>query len=335
MWPVIEVGAFALAALVIAVAGVYMTRVADTLADRTKLGEAVVGGILLGAATSLSGVVTSVSAAIDGLAPLAVSNAVGGICVQTVFLVVADLTYRRANLEHAAADEKNMLQAALLVLLLGIALAGYVTPQLTAWALHPASFLLIGAYIFGVRTNVALQARPSWKPKQTSETQPDEPEEDAMQEALIPLALKFAGLAAVLAGAGYVVAKTGAAISEDFGISQTVVGALLTATATSLPELVTTITAVRRGALQLAVGGIVGGNTFDVLFLTISDVAYRDGSIYAAMGSRDALLLVAGIVMTAILLMGLILRDRKGIGFEGVSILAVYAAVIALQIYLG
>ncbi|ODA66733.1 Inner membrane protein YrbG [Methyloligella halotolerans] len=331
----IEVGAFALAALVIALAGVYMTRVADTLADRTGLGEAVVGGILLGAATSLSGVVTSVSAAIDGLAPLAVSNAVGGICAQTVLLVVADLTYRRANLEHAAADEKNMLQAALLVLLLGVALAGYVTPQLTVWALHPVSFILIAAYIFGVRTNVALQERPSWKPRQTSETQPDGPEEEAMQEALMPLLLKFAGLAAVLAGAGYVVAKTGAAISADFGISQTVVGALLTATATSLPELVTTVAAVRRGALQLAVGGIVGGNTFDVLFLTISDFAYRDGSIYAAMGSRDALLLVAGVVMTAILLMGLILRDRKGIGFEGISILAVYAAVIALQIYLG
>ena len=331
----IEIGAFALAALVIALAGIRMTRIADTLADRTRLGEAVVGGILLGASTSLSGTVTSVSAAIDGLAPLAVSNAVGGICIQTVFLVVADVTYRRANLEHAAADEKNMLQAALLVLLLGIALGGYVTPQLTLWAFHPASFLLVAAYIFGVRTSVALQNSPSWKPKQTTETQPDEPDTDSLDEPLRPLILKFAGLALLLAVSGFVMAKTGGEISRQFGISQTVVGALLTATATSLPELVTTVAAVRRGALQLAVGGIVGGNTFDILFLTASDIAYRDGSIYAAMGSRDALLIVACIMMTAILLMGLILRDRKGVGFEGISIIVIYAAVVALQLYLG
>jgi len=332
---VIEIGAFVLAALVIALAGIRMTRVADTLADRTRLGEAVVGGILLGASTSLSGTVTSVSAALDGLAPLAVSNAVGGICAQTVFLVVADLTYRKANLEHAAADEKNMLQAALLVLLLGIALGGYVTPQLAVWAFHPASFLLVVAYAYGVRMSVQLQNRPSWHPKQTKETQPDEPDTDSLDEPLRPLIFQFVGLALLLAVSGYVMAKTGGEISRQFGISQTVVGALLTATATSLPELVTTIAAVRRGALQLAVGGIVGGNTFDVLFLTASDIAYRDGSIYAAMGSRDALLLVAGIMMTAILLMGLILRDRKGIGFEGISIIAVYAAVVILQVYLG
>jgi cation:H+ antiporter len=43
-------------------------------------------------------------------------------------------------------------------------------------------------------------------------------------------------------------------------------------------ELVTTIAAVRRGALQLAVGGIIGGNTFDTLFLTAADVSYREGS---------------------------------------------------------
>jgi cation:H+ antiporter len=82
----------------------------------------------------------------------------------------------------------------------------------------------------------------------------------------------------------------------------------------------------------LAVGGIVGGNTFDTLFLSLADVAYRDGSIFHAMTARDALLLAAAIVMTAILLMGLIVRDRRGIGFEGITILVVYAAVVASQL---
>jgi cation:H+ antiporter len=312
-----------------------MTRLADMLADRTGLGEAVIGGVLLGASTSLSGTVTSVSAAAEGLAPLAVSNAIGGICAQTVFLVIADLTYRQANLEHAAADEKNLLQVALLVLLLSIALAAYLMPPFAFWAVHPVSILLVAAYLFGVRAAVVLQKRPMWRPEQTEHTRFDQPDSQAMDLSLSRLLIRFGALALVLGGAGFIVAETGAQMSTQFGISQTVVGALLTATATSLPELVTTLAAVQRGALQLAVGGIVGGNTFDVLFLSLSDFAYRDGSIYHAMGERDALLLVAGIIMAAILLMGLILRTRRGIGFEGLVILLVYSAVVILQIYLG
>jgi len=116
------------------------------------------------------------------------------------------------------------------------------------------------------------------------------------------------------------------------GVTQVrAVTAALTATATSLPELVTTLAAVRRGALQLAVGGIIGGNTFDVLFLSLSDAAYRDGSLYHAMGRADALLTVSVMAITAILLVGLIKRERKGIGFEGTAILAAYAASLALQ----
>ncbi|MEO2040107.1 MAG: sodium:calcium antiporter, partial [Martelella sp.] len=102
------------------------------------------------------------------------------------------------------------------------------------------------------------------------------------------------------------------------------VGALMTAVVTSLPELVTTLAAVRRGALQLAVGGIIGGNTFDTLFLTLSDLAYRDGSLYHAIGKDDLIWLAVGLSATAILLLGLIVRQKAGpgrIGFESAGIL--------------
>ena len=92
-------GLFVAAAVVIAIAGVEMAKLADMIADRTRLGEAVVGGIFLGASTSLSGAVTSISAASEGLASLAVSNAIGGICVQTGFLVIADSCTRSMSRE--------------------------------------------------------------------------------------------------------------------------------------------------------------------------------------------------------------------------------------------
>jgi cation:H+ antiporter len=209
---------FLVAAAVIAYAGVRMTRVADLLADRTGMGEAVIGGLLLGASTSLSGTVTSVSAAADGLASLAVSNAIGGICAQTVFLVVADMTYRRVNLEHAAADEKNMLQTALLVVLLGVVLAAYLTPSVTIVGVHPAPTVLVATYILGARAAVGLQKEPMWWPQMTEHTKPDEPNSEAMNMSLRSLLLRFGMLAAVLAVAGYVVAESGAQISQEFGI---------------------------------------------------------------------------------------------------------------------
>ena len=113
-------------------------------------------------------------------------------------------------------------------------------------------------------------------------------------------------------------------------------GALITAVITSLPELVTTLVAVRRGALQLAVGGIIGGNTFDTLFLVFSDVAYRDGGIFQAVGSTDLYWLATGMLMTAILLGGLILRQREGparIGIESVLLMGIYACAVAVELF--
>ena len=72
-----------------------------------------------------------------------------------------------------------------------------------------------------------------------------------------------------------------------------------------------------------------------MLFLSLSDITYRDGSIYHAMTQADSLLLIGATIITAILLMGLILRERRGIGFEGLAILASYAGLMAIQISMG
>lgn len=292
--------------------------------------------MLLGASTSLSGIVTSLTAASAGMASLAVSNAVGGIAAQTAFLVFADLIYKRVNLEHAAADANNMLMAAMLVLLMMLPLAANFAPEIAIFGVHPVSVLLFAVYFFGTRAAIQLRDRPMWNPRQTDDTREDDPDEEEAQIHSLPVMIAiFVGLSLVLAACGYAIAESGAVISNNLGISQTVVGGLLTAVATSLPELVTTLAAVRRGALQLAVGGIIGGNTFDVLFLSLSDIAYREGSIYHAMTQADALMLVGASVITTILLMGLILRERRGIGFEGLGILAAYVGLMAIQVSIG
>ncbi len=329
---------FAAAGLAILVLGTRITGLADRIADRTGLGEAVVGGIVLGAATSLSGTVVSVTAALEGAPELAFANGIGGIAAQTAFLALADVIHRKANLEHSAAEATNLFQGALLMALLALPLVAWLAPEVTIGRVHPVSVLLIGVYCVGAITTRAVRETPMWTPVETADTRTDIPEESRSRRGAMALIGTFALLVALLGVAGYVVAQTGSALSARFGLSQTVVGALMTAVVTSLPELVTTVAAVRRGAMQLAVGGIIGGNTFDTLFLSLSDIAYRDGSLYHAVGQGAYFWLAVGMLMTAVLLIGLILRERRGpfmIGWESLIMLVVYGAAVGLQVWIG
>ena len=95
-------------------------------------------------------------------------------------------------------------------------------------------------------------------------------------------------------------------------------------------ELVTTIAAIRYGALTLAVSNIVGTNCFNLLVIAAADVAYRDGSIYHAITTQQLLWGLVAILMTAILLLGLLQREREGfgrIGFESAAILTIWLAM--------
>ncbi len=118
-WPLLpSVLALVVALAAILSAGRVLVRTADELADRTGMGEAVAGALLLGAVTSLPGIATTVIGSVRQDAEFALANPIGGIAVQTVWLAIADLLYRRSNIEHAAASLENVLQAVVLVALL-------------------------------------------------------------------------------------------------------------------------------------------------------------------------------------------------------------------------
>lgn len=334
---IINLCIFLFAGAVVAVGGTKLSKIADRLADVTGLGEAVVGAVILGGSTSLSGIVTSVTAAVEGHPQMAVSNALGGIAAQTAFLAVADIAYRKANLEHAAASLATLVQGALLSALLAIPLVAVSAPNVEFLGLHPASFILPLGYLFGLRLTSQVRNSPMWQPQETRETLIDQKSDSDSTQSVNEkqLWLSFAFLAILIGGAGYLLGTSGVKISEQTGLSETVVGGLFTAISTSLPELVTSIAAVQQGALTLAVSGIIGGNTFDVLMLSLSDVAYRQGSIYNAITSHETFVISLTILMTAILLLGLLRREKSGIGnigFESLSILVLYLGGFAILV---
>ena len=337
-WSMLQLLAgFGVAAAVVFFSGLRLTGLADRLADRTGLGEAIAGAVLLGAATSLSGTIVSITAAFDGHASLAYSNSIGGIAAQTAFLAIADLTYRKANLEHAAAELANIFQAVVLIVLLTLPLLAFTLSEFTIFAIHPVSLVIPIVYSGALFATRALRETPMWRPVSTSYTRHDTPEREddrSRGQSTARLFAIFLVLMLVMGLSGWAIAKTAGEFAGRTALSESLVGALATAVVTSLPELVTTIAAVRRGALQLAVGGIIGGNTFDTLFLTAADVSYRDGSLYHAAGMGDLFLTITAILMTGILLGGLILRQRIGpgrMGIEGLALLVIYLGAIALQ----
>lgn len=326
--------AFLLAATLIAWAGTKLAHVADTLADRTGMGEVVAGAVFVGASTSLPGIITSVSTAAQGYAELSIGNALGGLTAQTTFLAVADLAYRRVNLEHAAASVTGLTQGTVLLALLTLPLLANAGPEVAVLGVHPVSLILVIGYGFGLKLMAGVRDEPMWTPVRTRETESEIDDDDGSdRRSTFALWRDFTIYAAFTGVGGVVISETSVALVGATGLSESAVGTVFSAVATSLPELVTALAAVRIGAPHLAVGDVIGGNVFDLLFLAGADVAYRDGSIYHHFSADNRLIALLAMLMTAVLLLGMLRRERRGIagiGFESSLVLVLYAGSLVL-----
>lgn len=330
-WPLgISFGVLGAAAVVIIVAGVRLTGVADSLAERTGLGDALGGALLLGAVTSLPGIVTTITGSLGGDPAFGLANPIGGVAVQTVWLAIADLVYRRGNLEHAAASLDNLLQAVILMALLAVPVVAYATPELRWGWIHPMTLLIPVAYGFGLHLLRDMQKEPMWRAVRTPATEAVQDQPPASDKPLPQLWLALAALGLVVGVAGWAIGRAGLSIVAVTGLPSGLVGFTLTTAITSLPELVVLITAVRMGALTLGVGNIIGGNTFDILMIGVADVFYLEGPIYRDAGAQSLVLLGGTSLMIAVLAAGLVIRDRKGIGFEGLAIPGIYLGTVGL-----
>jgi len=326
------IGAMAVSVLGLLSVGVKLVTYADAIADRFKLGEALVGGLFLGAITSLSGSIVSGLSAYNGFEELAINNCLGGIAAQTTFLIIADMTYRKVNLEHAAASLPNLVSCNLLIALIGVALVSTLIPVPSWLFVHPGSVLLLALYIVGLGWLKETYERPQWFPRKTKETREDVPEEQ-LSESTKALVTKFLSCAITVAILGYLITLSAESLIQKTTISENIIGGFITSIITSLPELVVSITAVRKGALTMAVANILGGNSFDVLMIVIADFLTFDSTIYESFGKEELYFAFINILMTAIIAVGLARREKTGwgaIGFEGVAILSIYALSFGL-----
>lgn len=322
------------ASIAVLLVGPRMVAVADRLADVTGLGEALVGAVFVGIATSIPDLLATLTPALRGLPDLASGNALGGVLGQTAFLAVIDLSYRRATLQHAAPSLPNIMQAGLLIMLLASVLLLFLLPTITVFNIHVGTFVLPVIYLYGMRVVREAGHTPMWQPKETEETRSDEADEpEKGGDTRRALGLRFAFYGTILALAGYALGYSGESLTESTGLSGTAVGLFLTGVSSSLSELVVGISAVRRGALTLAVGNVIGGNMFDILLVGVADVSYREGSVYAAAAEEQTLYVALAIAMTSVIFLGLLRRQRHGVAnvsMDSIIVLALYALGVAL-----
>lgn len=330
-----SVAVFAVAGLITILGSIRLVGLGDALADRTGWGEAIFGVVFFGVATGLSGIVMTAVTAGTGHPELGYTNAVGGIAAQTTAVALADAFYRKVNLEHAAASLSNLLFGCLLIALLSLALLGSYSPNVTVGGVHPVSAVIVGCYLGGLWLIRTAGTRPMWQAVGTTETKPDVPQDHGSfdRHGLRWLWGWFVGVGVVVAGSGWAVSLAAESVVQTTGLTAGFTGGVLLGIVNGLPETVTAIAAVRRGAVTLAVAAVLGGNILDVITLVVGDITDRQGSIYHAATGNDLFITATGLFMTATLLGGLIVRQAGGwgrLGFEGVVILVSYIAMTTI-----
>lgn len=300
------------------------------------MGKAFAGALLLGGATSLPELATTLTASYSGAARLAGTNLLGGVTMQIAVLAFIDVAILRGKPLTLFSPRPSLLMiGVMLILLIALSSAAIASGELYSvggFGLWPV--VLLVAYVATVWVIYKYEGDPRWEPKGEIAQPPESAKDlkDAQHEKYSESSNKYIigmfGLASlfVLIG-GFFVAKTGEAIAEQTGIGQNFVGATLVALATSLPEVSTTYSAVRFGAYSMAAANILGTNSLEIALFLPAEIAYRGGPIIDAMAPSDSFLAAMGIVVTGLYLWGILeRRDRTifGMGWDSFAVLIVY-----------
>ncbi len=338
MWSVI----FAVGAAVLARAGIELARSGDEIAVRTGMSSLAVGAVLVAGATSMPEIVTTMSAAAADAPDVAVGDVLGSSMANMAILAVVDLSHHgrvwpRVELGHARVGS-------IAIGLTAMAALALLTPELPAigWV-GLDTVIIAAAYTAAVAwfRRSPDRARDGVLPTATGwgEIRDDDlavhPGADALEPTQdVPLRTirwRFAAGGLAVLGAAPVVAISGREIAAETGVEEMVVGVMLIAVTTSLPELVASLAAVRIGAHDLAVGNLLGSNAANMAILVLIDVAYRRGPVLHAVSPAQSVAAVSAIVLMAVALSAIVhgqeTRMRR-LEPDAIVLLLAYAATL-------
>jgi cation:H+ antiporter len=287
---------------------------------------------LLAGATSLPEIATDVSAALADAPDLAVGDLFGSSMANMAILALVDLVYRGRVWTRVGLGQARLATVA--IALTSVALLGLLVPQ-------PIAIGWIG--IETIVIVVGYLAATAWirRSRRTGRH-----EQDGSGEVIAPIGwgseanvgvpfrhvvARFALAAGVVLVSAPFVALSAEGIARETGVGQTFVGTFLLAATTSLPELVASLTAVRIGAHDVAVGNLFGSNAFNMVALLAADLAYFPGPILSAVAPAQAVAGVGAILLMALALAAVIhgteTRIRR-LEPDAVAVLLVYVLLL-------
>lgn len=336
---VADIALFAAAAAAVWMAGIKLSDSTDVLSSRLNLGKALGGLILLAVATNLPEIAITVTAAASGAVGIATGNILGGIAIQTVVLVALDAFGTREGrpLSYRGASLILVLEAAAVIAVLSVVVMGNQLQSLVVWRLAPGEVLIAALWVGSLL--LVRQAGKSlpWQERGEAPESQEKPaghsratnaaDADTKRVGTARAATVFGAAALVTLAGGVVLEQSGDEIAQKIGIGGVLFGATILAAATSLPELSTGLASAKLGDFKLAFSDIFGGNAFlPVLFLLAGLISGK--SILPLAQPSDIYLTGLGILLTAVYLVGLILRPKRriaGMGLDSLLVLILYA----------
>ena len=316
-------------AAVIVVAGLFLTKYADAIADATGLGRTLAGLVLLAAATSLPELAVDCAAVLmDPPAPnIAVGAVVGSSVFNLLILGVMDFCHWRKDRIISPESAGHALSAITTIILTSVVVLFVLLQDFPLeWnSIGLGPFLVFLIYIATLRLIYLDQVYAN-----EGKTEEDSSSPYGLKHAVIG----YVAATAVIFVAARFLAPTADEIARVTGLGGTFVGSTFVALTTSLPEVVTTFAAVRMGAFDLAVGNVLGSNAFNMAILFPVDIFYRKGSLLKDCDTSHAVTGAAVVVITGIVCLGLLYRPKKRYWLlepdAGLVVLLAVAAFVAL-----
>lgn len=319
LWP-----GFILCTSAIVYSGTKLSKYGDIIAEKTGLGRAWIGLVLMASVTSLPELVTGISSVTyAGVPDIAVGDVLGSCVFNMLIIALLDAVYRIMPIS-AKAHQGNILSAGFGILLLSIVAMSLLVGK------HTSPFGWIGPYslFFIIIYFVAMRLVYFYEKRQIAILI----KEKAMELRYKDIQMKTAVInyslnALVVIISATFLPKIGEGIAETTGLGQTFVGNIFIALSTSLPEVVVSMSAVKMDAIDLAIGNLFGSNIFNIFILAIDDIFFIKGHILSFANPNHIISALSAIAMTTIAIIGLTYRAEKKpffLAWDSIGIIIIY-----------
>ncbi len=321
--PVLWLGFIVCAGLIV-YCGTKLSRYGDVIAEKTGLGHAWTGLLLMAGITSLPELINGISSVtIAGVPDIALGDIMGSCMFNILIIAVMDMLLGRQQV-FSGADKSHFLSLGFGMILIGIVSVSILLPDMPPIGpvgIYTPVIALI--YLAGIKS-VWLFEKKRAAPSPAVITADARYGHITLRKAVSRYSLN----AAVIVVAATILPFIGERLAQQTGLGDSFFGTFFVGIATSLPELVVSISALHIGATQMAIANLFGSNMFNILIVAIDDIFYAGGGLLSVVSTGHAMTGLIAIIMSAIALFGLTYRPKKKIflilGWDSASIVLAY-----------